>query len=230
MGPTVQYPFDSRAAHIINKARLEHLASLGLNLHDRRVLEVGAGVGLLTHFFEERQCAILSTEGRKELCEENIRRHPHRRNTVKQADLMEPGAHLRFGEFEVVFCYGTLYHVEDPLQVLQELSTVCTDLFLLETVVYRTDNGQINPVGEGGWDQSIHNMGCRPSRNWVWETLNGLFEYVYHTRKQPYHFEFVTSWPNQAVLPRSVFIASRNSLSLDTLSDQLLERQEHLND
>ena len=35
----------------LNEARLRHLASLGLLLEGKTVLEVGAGIGLLTHFF-----------------------------------------------------------------------------------------------------------------------------------------------------------------------------------
>src|SRR5216684_2962091 len=39
-------------AHSINRARLEHLESLQLDLTRKRVLEVGAGIGLLTEWFE----------------------------------------------------------------------------------------------------------------------------------------------------------------------------------
>jgi hypothetical protein len=59
-------PFDvfltPEALHI-NRARLDHLASLGLDLQSKRGLEVGAGIGLHASFFEERGCDILSTDG-----------------------------------------------------------------------------------------------------------------------------------------------------------------------
>jgi len=48
--------------------RLEHLASLGLDLHGKRVLEVGAGVGDHTGFFLDRDCTIVSTESKPENC------------------------------------------------------------------------------------------------------------------------------------------------------------------
>ena len=52
-----------------NARRLEHLASLGLDLLGKRVLEVGAGVGDHTGFFLDRDCSVLSTEPRGENCQ-----------------------------------------------------------------------------------------------------------------------------------------------------------------
>src|SRR5262245_11954492 len=47
----------------IDKARQDHLASLGLDLEGKTVLEVGAGIGLHTQFFLDRGCAITITDG-----------------------------------------------------------------------------------------------------------------------------------------------------------------------
>lgn len=200
-----------------------------MNLYDRRVLEVGAGIGKLTHFFQERDCAIVSTDARGSLVERFRYHHP--KSYVYQADLMVPGEHLVFGRFEVVFCYGVLYHLPKPDRCLFELSEVCSDLFLLETAVYPEDNGEVNPVIEGGIDQSIYGQGCRPARNWIWDQLHHYFEYVYLPIKQPNYPAYATEWPAPSgIMPRAVFIASRNSLRVDTLSMGLLNRQERLND
>ena len=45
--------------------RLEHLASLALPLWSRRVLELGARQGDLTHFFTDRGCNVTIVEPRK---------------------------------------------------------------------------------------------------------------------------------------------------------------------
>src|SRR5258707_9415172 len=42
----------------INEAAQQHLASLMLDLEHQRVLEVGAGIGLHTGFFEDHGCSI----------------------------------------------------------------------------------------------------------------------------------------------------------------------------
>ena len=51
-----------------NSRRLEHLASLGLDLHGKSVLELGAGVGDHATFFLDRDCTLTSLEPRPENC------------------------------------------------------------------------------------------------------------------------------------------------------------------
>ena len=55
--------FLAPTALAINQARQSHLASLGLDLANKRVLEVGAGIGLHTPFFRERGCEVTVTDG-----------------------------------------------------------------------------------------------------------------------------------------------------------------------
>src|SRR5262245_10959634 len=62
----------------INEARLCHLASLGLDLTGKTVLEVGGGIGLHTCFFESLNCPVTFTDARPENLREAERRYPHR--------------------------------------------------------------------------------------------------------------------------------------------------------
>src|ERR1700752_717582 len=125
-------PFDvflEPEAQRINRARLEHLASLGLDLAGKRVLEVGAGIGLHTHFFEQRGCDVTSTDGAPANAAEMMRRWPYRRVGVLD---LEQSADLRgLGSFDIIFCYGTLYHLRDPDAALARLATVCTGIVLV---------------------------------------------------------------------------------------------------
>src|SRR5215467_7370709 len=99
-------------AQRINRIRHAHLASLGLNLQAKRVLEVGAGIGLLTAFFEERGCDVLSTDANPTNVAEMLRRYPHRK--IGLLDLDRPAPLSDLGDFDIVYCYGTLYHLCDP--------------------------------------------------------------------------------------------------------------------
>lgn len=208
----------------INEARLKHLASLGLSLEGKSVLEVGAGIGMLTHFFEDLGCDVLSTEGREANVLENLRRHPHREGRAKTVDLAEPHSHTHLGKFDVVFCYGVLYHLGDPNQCLMDLSEVCKELFLLSSRVFMRDNNKINKFKR----KSFYNLrarACRPSRKWIMNILSKYYEFVYITRTQPNHSDFHLNWPATSPTARAVFVASRTKLSLSTLSEKLLMRQ-----
>lgn len=210
--------FDQEDAKAINKARLEHLASLGLKFENSIVLEVGSGIGLLTGFFESLGCTILSTEARQVNIEEHRRRYPHRR--VEFADISKPGSHNHFGEFDIVFCYGTLYHLSNPASAIKDMAKVCRNLLLLETCVYPIDNGNVNHLEEPPLlNQSFEGTGCRPARNWIFYELRKYFPHVYVTASQPDHPDFPLNWPvlNADQLTRAVFVASRTPLDLPTL-------------
>lgn len=230
-----EWPFDLPHSTEIDTARLEHLASLGLNIRGR-VLEVGSGIGLLTHFFEERGCRIWSTEGRAENVFENLRRHPHRRGRVFLTDLAQEKSHARFDcfstrPFEIVFCYGVLYHLSDPARCIASLASLHSGLFLLETYVNPRDNGKINPVKEDSKqaDQSLRGDGCRPARDWIFTELRKHYKYVYLTVTQPRHWLYPLTWPTGQKQAKAVFVASHTKLNVARLSTKCLARQRYLN-
>ena len=84
----------------INRARQAHLASLGLDLRGKRVLEVGAGIGLHTPFFLERGCEVTVTDGRPENVAEIARRLPQVRTDV--VDLEQDVSLARLGRFDII--------------------------------------------------------------------------------------------------------------------------------
>lgn len=220
--------FDLPAYDALNQARMAHLASLGLPLAGRRTLEVGAGIGRLTGFFERLGCEIVCSEARAENVEIHRRRRPERHLVV--ADIERPGAHEGLGRFETVFCYGVLYHLSDPAVAIAEMAGVCDGLLLLETCVNPADNGEVNPVTEPSHvpDQSLVGRGCRPGRDWIFTELRRHFAHVYAPVTQPAHPQFPLEWPAKLADPRdlarAVFIASRDRLKLSTLTSRLPSR------
>lgn len=219
-------PFDRKGTEPLNRARLAHLASLGLDLENKSVLEVGAGWGKLTHFFEGRGCRVLSTEGRLHNIAVNLDLHPWREGRVIHADLLVEDSHDWWGLFDIVFCYGTIYHLSKPAMVLVDLAHACGGLFLLEARVSPVDNGKPNFKKEGdAIDTSMDGTACRPARDWLMAEMRKHYPFVYITRTQPDDPEFVLEWPASELDVRAVFVASRQELDLPTLSPVLLNQQ-----
>ncbi len=214
----------------LNAARLDHLASLGLDIGGRRVLEVGAGVGDLTRFWVERGCTVHSTDARPDHVRLIARAFDNEPAvSVGRLDLDAP---LPFtGEpYDVVFAYGLLYHLADPVAGLAYMAAACRDLLVLETCVSVGADESPHPVGENALvpSQAVSGTGCRPTRAWVHARLREAFAHVYMPATQPDHAEFPLDWsvPSAAErLTRAVFIASRRPLANATLVEGIPTRQ-----
>lgn len=218
-----------RDAHYVrhNQRRQEHLASLGLPLFRRSVLELGAGIGDHTTFFIDRECSICVSDGRPELVE--ILRDRYHWMRVEQIDLEESPQPFT-DVYEVVYAYGLLYHLSNPEQALAQMAGWCSDMLLLETCVSPKNDLSINNVAEDAsfGSQARSGTGSRPSRRWVMEALRQHFPHVYATKTQPWHPEFPTDWTNvpEGGLTRAVFVASRKPLDLPALTEELSDSQE----
>ena len=217
--------FETADALRINRARMDHLASLGLDIEGRRVIEVGAGIGLLGAFFESRGCQLLSTEGRSDNLAEIARRFPSRR--TRQVDLDHDHDLTALGHFDLAFCYGTLYHLAKPKETLAALAGIA-DTLLLETCLTPGSHVDVHLVREGpSHNQALAGVGCRPTRPWIMETLRALWGHAYTSIDQPNHPDFETDWlvPYKHGNHRAVFVASRTPLVRPKLTETLPDRQ-----
>jgi hypothetical protein len=211
-----------------NARRLEHLASLKIPVAGMSVLEVGAGIGDHSHFYIDRGCSVTITEARAENLRYLRDRYP---NCSVQFLDMESPSRIEGSPFDVVHCYGLLYHLSKPKQALAFLSQNTRRILFLETCVSFGDNEATNLTEETQSDptQAYSGTGCRPTRAWLFRELQSLFEYVYLPTTQPCHEEFPLDWTtpekHKAGLQRAIFIASREGLENDTLTPSLVFRQ-----
>jgi SAM-dependent methyltransferase len=225
--PSPYAVFLTPAAHAINRARQDHLASLGLDLSGKRVLEVGAGIGLHTRFFLARGCGVVVTDGEPQNVEEIRRRHPGLRAEVLDLDDGQAAlSHL--GSFDLVYCYGLLYHLADPERAIRRLSEVCTGQLLLETCVSLGRYSEVVFLRDfAGNNQATSGIGCRPTRAWLMEKLVAYFGHAYHSKTQPAHPDFPTDWdlPETRLIYRAVVVGSKQPLQSPALTTEIPRKQ-----
>ena len=220
-----QFRSDHYTRH--NARRLEHLASLRIPVAHRTVLEVGAGIGDHSHYYLDRGCSVVITEARAENLDYLRKRFPD--GDVRHLDLEAP-TELPDGPFDIVHCYGLLYHLGDPQGCLRFLARNTGSMLLLETCVSFGDDERINLVVEDDCPtQAASLAGCRPTRAWVFSRLKELFPYAYATTTQPNHEEFPLDWKapdlSPTLLHRAVFVGSREPIENEFLSESLSDLQ-----
>nr|WP_156747851.1 class I SAM-dependent methyltransferase [Mycobacterium sp. 1465703.0] len=227
-GQSAEQVFHDGAYLRHNARRQEHLATLGLDLADKSVLEVGAGIGDHTSFFLDRGCKVHCTEPREDnlkIIRNRFKCEPH--VTVEQLDL-DGTLPTDAPSHDVVYCYGVLYHLSRPAEALRWLCERAAGLLLLETCVSFSDEDEHFPVDEKSFIQSqaITGTGCRPSRVWVMNRMKETMPHVYVSATQPWHEQFPLDWRAQpagdsSALSRAVFVGSRTPLNLPTLVEEV---------
>ena len=210
-----------------NRARLAHFDSMGFNLNGKTVLEVGAGVGDHSEHLLLLGAILTITEPRLENLSILWERFPDK--PVFQLDLNKPPKNFPF-EFDFGYCYGTLYHLSDPIGALEFLSRICKTL-LLETCVSYGGCQAINKCEELAENpiQSIDGGGCRPTRKWVYLELSKTYPFVYTVKTQPDHSEFPLVWDgheSDSGLKRAIFVASKERLLNPILVEGLVEKHD----
>ena len=213
-----------------NQRRQEHLATLGLELANRSVLELGAGIGDHTSFFLDRRCRVVVSDARPTNVEHLRQRFKMCSDTdVRRIDIDQSQV-IGLGDselFDVVYCYGLLYHIGRPAEALRYMAAHCMGILLLELCVSFGAQEALNivPEAQRNPSQAWTGSGCRPTRSWVFARLRENFEHVYITLTQPWHEEFPIDWseagaaawpPNR--LSRAIFVASREALTVSSLT------------
>jgi hypothetical protein len=214
----------------INQRRLEHLTSLRLEFDRKSVWEVSAGVGDLSSFFIDRDADLTITDVRPVLLDILRDRYPKLR--IEELDLEIPRSSFD-RTFQVIACYGSLYHVRNPDQAIAFMAARCSGMLIIESCVSFGDSVALNLVEEDrtAFSQAYHGVGCRPTRAYIFEELSKHFPHVYVTAEQPRHEQFPIDWTNQSSngnLVRTVFVAAREAMDHPKLLAYLPRQQSHM--
>ena len=202
----------------INIARIKHLDSLKLDFKDKTVLKTGAGgKGDFTKYLLQFTKYITLNDSRIE----NINNLLSVNNLNLEYNTWDLNEDLpRDNIFDIIFCYGTFYHLQNPEKTIQNLSKICKDFIIIETITSGKNDMNVNICTEdvNTLNQSSTGYGCRPGRGYVFNLLKKHFKFVYTLKTQPNHEEFPKIFPsNNTGNIRCIFIGSHVNIENDIL-------------
>lgn len=214
--------FDAPNAVAINQARMANLEAMGLPISGKRVLDVGSGVGHLADGLVRMGASVVCVDGREANIAALRERYPHLEGHVGNVETEPLG---RFGRFQIVFSYGLLYHLENPLQSLRNMESVCEEMLLLETIICDHKLALVRMEDEStDVNQALGGIAGRPTPHYVVLALNRIgFPHVYAPVVAPEHEDFRFEWRNNLDCSRDghnlrcIFVASRTELKNPTL-------------
>lgn len=213
-GDSIVFNDDSAAA--INRARMDFVRGLGLPLNGARVLDVGAGVGHFANLYESLGAEVTAIEGRPTNLDEMRSRYPRIHSHLGDIQSMDVSA---LGTFDVVHCFGLLYHLDSPVAALRRMESLCRGVLLLETIVADAAQPVMVLADETfAVNQALAGLGCRPSPSFITLALSRVgFRYVYAAASPPEHADFRFEWRNTFETSRDghnlrcIFVASRTA-------------------
>jgi FkbM family methyltransferase len=210
--------FDQPHYESLNLSRAEAAREVLLDLKDQLHLEtaidVGCGLGHFSEFLHSVGFRVTAIDGRSQNVEEASRRHPDIDFHTLDA---ESTALLDLGKFDLVFCFGLLYHLENPFRVLRNLHALTSKLLLAESMVHPGSKPQMDLVDEGTTeDQALLHIAFYPTEACLVKLMYGAgFTNVYRCARMPDHPHFQDS-PSAPRL-RTMLAASHTPLLTNRL-------------
>ncbi len=177
-------------------------------------LDVGCGVGFFAKTLHDLGLRVCGFDGRIENVEEARRRYP---GIPFEQGNIENGEIRKLGEFDLVLCFGLVYHLENPLAAMRHLRALTGKGLLLESMCFPEERPWMllreEPSSE---DQSLTNIAFYATEGCLVKMLyRAGFPQVYRLEQLPEHDDF---WETREhVRRRTILFASPQPVSLPGL-------------
>jgi len=146
----------SRGA-VVSSLLAELQAPLGL----KTAIDIGCGLGYFSELLRALGFDVTAVDGRTENTKEAARRYPGIKFHTYNAE--DPSL-TALGKFDLVFCFGLLYHLENPFRVIRNLYAMTNRLLLVEGVIYPGDSALMGLVDETPFDdQGLNHVAFYPT-------------------------------------------------------------------
>jgi len=158
-------------------------------LHLSTALDAGCGVGFFANILREASLSVTAFDGRIENVEEARRRFPQ--ISFEQGDIQSSEI-CKLGQFDLVLCFGLLYHLESPLLAIRNLHALTGKALLLESMCLPDQEPWMLLREEASFDdQSLSDVAFYASEGCLVKMLyRAGFNGVYRTALFPDHDDF----------------------------------------
>jgi SAM-dependent methyltransferase len=195
----------SRAA-VVSELLLEFQKSISL----KTTVDVGCGLGFFSGLLQSLGFDVTAVDGRQGNLEEAERRHPG--VAFRQFDAEDPRLRA-LGQFDLVFCFGLLYHLENPLLAIRNLHAMTKHLLFIEGVIFPGAEPTMALIDEElHEDQGLNHTAFYPTEACLIKMLyRSGFSQTYRLARQPDHPDYHSTPHSRRV--RTVLLASRSPVA-----------------
>lgn len=177
-------------------------------------VDVGCGLGYFSGLLLSLGFEVTAVDGRAENVEEARRRYPN--VSFSQCNAEDPKL-KEIGQFDLVFCFGLLYHLENPLLAMRNLHEMTRKALFVEGVIFPGEEPSMALVDEEAHDdQGLNHIAFYPTEACLVKMLyRSGFSHVYGFVRQPEHPDYQAGPSSRRV--RTVLLASRSSIDSQLL-------------
>src|SRR5712672_1481485 len=173
-------------------------------------LDAGCGIGFFASVLRESGLNVRAFDGRQKNVEEARTRYP---GIQFDEGNIEDSSILRFGLFDLVLCFGLLYHLENPMLAIRNLRALTHKVLLLESMCIPSENAFMllrdEPRNES---QSLTDLAFYASEACLVKMLyRSGFTAVYRLASLPDHDDFNET--RQHTRRRTVLLAAYGPLA-----------------
>jgi SAM-dependent methyltransferase len=181
------------------------VADLRCSMDLRSAIDVGCGVGYFSELLQSSGFQVSAVDGRAENVEEASRRH---KNIEFHQFNAEDSKLAQLGTFDLCFCFGLLYHLENPFLAIRILRALTKTLLLIEGVTFPGNEPIMALIDEECLqDQGLHHFAFYPTEACLIKMFyRAGFARVYALTSQPEHPEYHSSPEGRRT--RTILVAS----------------------
>ncbi len=210
--------FDTELYQRLNSASracVENLLSeLRGQMDLKTAADIGCGLGYFSGFLHSLGFQVTAVDGREENANEGRRRYPDVKFiTANAEDLPLVGIQT----YDLVLCFGLLYHLENPFRAIRHLSTITSKVLLVESMCAPGIEPSLQLLDEYyGEDQGLNYVAFYPTESCLVKMLyQAGFPFVYGFSSPPdLPFYHGGRWRKKE---RTMLVASKEPLNATAL-------------